>query len=125
MRSLAKSVSRTDFAQRAMRDGEADAPIDIRPTPRLVFGLFLMGFSYLIGWPAVSFFAFLAWYLKNPLIVIIGGPVIYGISHLTFIAGVFLAGADYARIFMKKGVKKLLDKYHDEIGVAGTIAEHQ
>jgi len=73
-------------------------PIDLkefreRPTPRLITGLFLMAFSYVIGWPAIAGLGVIALWYKEPLIAVIGGPVIYVISCLVFLLGAWLARA--------------------------------
>lgn len=76
----------------------------------MTIGLILIGFSYIIGWPAVAALSFLAVYFQEPLIVIIGGPVTYGLSHLVFLAGAWLSGAEHARILMRHATKLLFKK---------------
>lgn len=66
-----------------------------RPTPRLIAGLILMGFSYLIGWPAVAALSILAIRLHKPLIAVIGCPAIYGFSCVVFFVGAWLARAPH------------------------------
>jgi len=73
-------------------------PVDLselrqRPTRRMVLGWVLMAFSYVIGWPAVAAFGFLALWYQEPLIAVIGGPAIYVISCLVFLLGAWLARA--------------------------------
>lgn len=81
-----------------------------RPTPRLIIGLFLMGFSYVLGWPAVAAFGFLAAYFKEPLIAVIG-PVSYGLSYLVFIAGAWLSRAPhYLGLLARYAAQSLLMK---------------
>jgi hypothetical protein len=84
-----------------------------RPTPRMVFGLFLIGFSYVIGWPAVSALGMLSVYYREPLLVGVGGPTVYGLSHLVFIAGMYVAGTQYAGIFMKWATRRFMEKMMD------------
>lgn len=84
-----------------------------RPTPRVIIGLILMGFSYVIGWPAVAALGFLAVWLKEPLIAIIGCPTIYGLSHVVFIIGAWLSRAPHymgtlARYTIQVLLRKLL-----------------
>jgi len=91
-------------------------PVDLsefkeRPTPRLITGLILMGFSYVIGWPAVAALGFLSVWFKEPLIVIIGGPTIYGLSHVVFIFGAWLSRAPrYMGILARYAIQRLLKK---------------
>jgi len=114
---LARVVSRTEFARKALEEKADLSPFKEKPSARILFGIFLMGFSYVIGWPAVTFFGILSICLSEPLIVIIGGPVIYGISHLVFLAGLYLAGARYSYIFFRWATRKLLEKYLDHVPV--------
>ena len=93
-------------------------PVDLnefkeRPTPRLITGLILMGFSYVIGWPAVAALGALAVWLNEPLIVIIGCPMTYGLSYVVFIIGAWLARAPHymgtlARYTIQIFLRKLL-----------------
>jgi hypothetical protein len=52
----------------------------------------------------------LAVYYREPLIIVIGGPLTYGFSHLVFLAGASLVGTQYARILMKYATKVLFRK---------------
>ena len=83
-----------------------------RPTFRTFAGVFLIGFSFAMCWPVIGGLAGMALYLQMPLILIVGGPVIYGTSHLVFIAGMALSGARYTRALLRwltrVGVEKLL-----------------
>jgi hypothetical protein len=76
----------------------------------MIAGLILIGVSYLIGWPAVAAFGFLAVYLEEPMIVIIGGPATYAFSYVVFFAGAWLAGAEYAKTLTRYGTRKFFQK---------------
>ena len=92
-------------------------PVDLsefkeRPTPRVITGLIMMGFSYVIGWPAVAALGVLAIWFKEPLIAIIGGPTIYGLSHVIFIIGAWLARAPhYMGTLTKYAIQRFIIKY--------------
>ncbi len=117
-RKIGLRLSRIPFVREAIESRADLSAFREKPTPRVCLGIFLMLFSYLIGWPAVSLFAILSIYLRQPLIVAIGGPLIYGISHLTFIVGAYLTGMQYAVPFLKwaarVGVEKLIGGNDDE-----------
>jgi hypothetical protein len=82
-----------------------------RPTPRVITGLILMGFSYVIGWPAVAVLGFLAVWLGEPLIAVIGCPTIYGLSHVVFILGAWLARAPhYMGTLTKYAIQRFIKK---------------
>jgi hypothetical protein len=77
-----------------------DHPTDLsefreRPKPRLIAGLIMMGFSYIIGWPAIAALSILAVYWHEPLIAVIGGPATYGLSCGIFLVGAWLARAPH------------------------------
>ncbi len=59
-------------------------------------GLFLILFSYVIGWPAVGALGLVSFSTGNPLILAVGGPLMYGLSHVMFLIGMYYAGKDYA-----------------------------
>ena len=69
-----------------------------------------MGLSYIIGWPAVGLLALIAFHTGEPMILVIGGPLVYGLSHLVFIAGFYLAGSHYAPSFRRWATRKAIEK---------------
>ena len=109
MRHLAK----TAFVRRALAEETDLSILRQKPTTRTYTGLFLILFSYVIGWPAVALLGFISLHTGEPLIAIVGGPVTYGLSHLVFLAGAYLAGIDYARAFLlwatRAAYKRVLD----------------
>jgi high-affinity Fe2+/Pb2+ permease len=81
-----------------------------KPTPAVGIGIALIAFSYVIGLPAVIFLGALAVWLKEPLIGIVGIPLIYGISTLIFIIGIKLAGKKYIKMFCSWLARIILEK---------------
>lgn len=98
------------FVQQALAADIDLRMISRRPTAKEKFGIFLILLSYVLGWPAVAGFGLLSMYLKEPLVLIIGGPTIYIISHLMLFAGIYIAGRDYARVLLQWSVKKFFAK---------------
>jgi len=107
---ILKKISQTDFARKAMRDQADLSAFKQRPTPRIILGVSAIIISYIIGWPAVGALGTLAVYLKEPLLAVIGGPVTYGLSHLVFLAGMYLAGAEYTKIFLRWATRVAVEK---------------
>jgi hypothetical protein len=111
-RKIAEHLSRKKFVIKIMEN-----PVDLsefrqRPTPRLIIGLFLMAFSYVIGWPAVAALGVLAVWYKEPLIAVIGGPAIYTFSYVVFILGAWLARAPhYIGTLIKYAIQRFIIKY--------------
>lgn len=114
IQSVLNKISQTPYVQSAIAEKADLSAFNERPTPRIIFGLFLIGFSYVIGWPAVSVLGMLSVYYKEPLLVGVGGPLVYGLSHLVFIAGMYVAGAKYTKIFMRWATRMFVEKFMDQ-----------
>jgi len=110
VRSCLEKLARKPAIQRILQEELDLSCLKRRPTPREQFGIFLVVLSYVISWPGVAFFGLLSVYLKQPLVLIIGGPLIYGISHLVFFAGAYIAGKNYTKTFIKWSLKKACEK---------------
>jgi hypothetical protein len=108
-------VSRKPFVRAAIADKADLSAFNGPPSVKVIAGIGAILFSYVIGWPAVTFLAGVAVYFEEPLIAVIGGPLIYALSHLVFLLGMYLAGAEYTWIFLRwatrAAVLKLLRKY--------------
>ena len=98
---LVQRISRIAYVRSAIEDEAGLACFKQKPTPRIIWGLVVIGISYTIGWPVVALLGFLSVSWGNPLLVVVGGPVAYGLSHLTFIVGAWLAGAEHAKAFLR------------------------
>ena len=71
------------------------------PTPKTIIGVLLIAVSFPMCWPAIAALGGFALYYHRPLLILIGGPVLYGVSHLVYLLGMWLSGEKYARIFFK------------------------
>ncbi|GBE11952.1 hypothetical protein BMS3Bbin14_02185 [bacterium BMS3Bbin14] len=94
-------IAETGFVRSAIEEQADLAAFKEKPTPMVLAGVFAIGFSYIIGWPAVAALGILSARLHDPWIVIIGGPLTYGLSHLVFLLGMYLSGAVYSMIFLR------------------------
>jgi len=112
---LVKKIAATEFVRSAIAEQADLSAFKKKPGLKIILGITAIGFSYILGWPAVGLLGTLSVTMNRPLIVIIGGPLVYGLSHLVFLAGMFLAGAEYSWIFLRwatrVAVEKLLSKY--------------
>ena len=115
-RRLVARLARTRFVRTAM-EGEAEdlGALRGKPSPAVIVGVALIGFSYIIGWPAVALLGILAAHYERAAIVVVGGPLTYGLSHLVFMVGAYFAGNHYAPIFLRCAaravMRKLLERY--------------
>jgi hypothetical protein len=91
-----------------------------RPTTQVKIGITLVLTSYVVGWPIVALLGFIAFSLDEVLIVIIGGPLVYGLSHLVFLLGMYLAGREYATVLLKWSMKATIEKI---FGIHGKNSE--
>jgi hypothetical protein len=76
----------------------------------VIAGLVLIAVSYLIGIPAVFIIGGIAAWLKNPAFGVIGIPLIYGLSWLLLMLGLYLAGPRYGKAFNRWVVRIILEK---------------
>ena len=81
-----------------------------KPTVRILVGVFAIALSFLLGWPAVAALGVVSLKLHTPWIVAIGGPLVYGFSHLVFIFGMWLSGAVYTMIFCRWLVRIIMER---------------
>jgi hypothetical protein len=113
LKSIFKKIGRTRFARSAIEERADLSVFNQKPTPRIICGLVIIGISYVIGWPAIAALGLIAAYVKQPLILVIGGPVMYGLSHLVFILGAYLAGSHYAKAFFRWATRVAVEKMTD------------
>jgi len=107
---ILRKAADTRFVQKAIADKADLSAFKERPSPRAIAGISAIGISYIIGWPAVVLLGAVSVHLGKPMIAVIGGPLTYGLSHLVFILGMYLAGADYTRIFLRWATRKAMEK---------------
>jgi hypothetical protein len=111
VKKIARYFAAKNFCQTAIAE-KADLSFLIKEklTPAVRTGIILIVFSYIIGLPAViALGAFAVWW-KEPLIGIIGIPLIYGISTVIFIIGIRMAGKKYVKGFARWLTRIILEK---------------
>jgi peptidoglycan-N-acetylglucosamine deacetylase len=112
LRPLASKLAASTYVQRALTE---PVPLDVfktRPSPKFFFGLGVMLFSYVLGWPMVGLFSLLAGYFQNPALLIVG-PVCLGFSHLVFWLGMLLTGRDcltYSDVMLRWCLHQVVEK---------------
>ena len=108
---LFERLAETDFVRKAVEERADLSAFREKPSFRVLLGVFAIGFSYVIGWPAISALGALAVYLQEPLWIAIGGPLLYGLSHLVFLFGMYLSGAKYSKIFLRWATRVALERF--------------
>ena len=115
MKKLILRLAQTSFVARSIEDQADLSAFKERPSWRVISGVAAILFSYVIGWPLIGGLGALSIYWNQPLLVAVGGPIAYGLSHLVFLLGMYLAGAKYSLIFFRWATRvamlKLLSLY--------------
>jgi len=110
LKKMANYFARKSFCRKAIDEHADLSAFKEKLTMSMVIGIILIALSYAIGLPTVVAFGVIAASMNKPLIGIIGGALIYGISTLLFIIGIKMAGKKYfvalnrwfARIILEK-----------------------
>ena len=110
VKGMVDRLAANRFVREAVMEKADLKAMRAKPTHRIWIGLGLMGFSYIIGWPAVGLLAWISYRLQEPLFVVVGGPATYGLSYLVFLAGFYLAGAHYAQILLRWAARRLVER---------------
>ncbi len=103
-------IADTDYVRSALSDKADLSAFKEKPSIRVILGVSAIAFSYIISWPAIGALGALSVHLGSPLLIIVGGPLLYGLSHLVFIFGMYLAGAKYSKIFLRWATRIAVEK---------------
>ena len=109
--SMARRLARTKFGQKALTQSDGLGILKAKPTARFYGGLALMAFSYLAGLPALAFLSYLSVKMSKAMIIAVGGPIVFGLVHIMFAVGVYLAGKNYAMKALLWATRRFLEKY--------------
>jgi len=108
-RTLQK-IAKTSFVHSAMEEQADLSAFKKKPSLAVITGVVLIIIASLLGWPSVALLGVLAIKLNKPLIAVIGGPLVYGFSHLVFLLGMYFSGAEYSIIFARWLVRVIMEK---------------
>ena len=110
IRKIANRMAKTNFARKAIDEGADLSAFKKKLTVQNLLGIFLMGCSYMIGWPAVGLIGALSIHWREPLLLVIGAPVLLVVAHLIFLLGMYLAGGKYILVFLRWATRVTLEK---------------
>ena len=111
-RFLASKLASTAYVKRAIKEQVTLDAFKTTPSPRFLFGVSLVLFSYVLGWPMVGLFGVLSAYFQAPVLLMVG-PAFYGFSHLVWMFGMYLAGRDcikYVDIVLSWNLRRTVEK---------------
>ena len=103
-------IASTRFVRTAIEEQADLSAFQEKPSFAVTTGVVLIIISSLLGWPAVAVAGIMAVKLNEPLIAVIGGPLVYGFSHLVFLLGMYFSGAEYSVIFSRWLVRVIMEK---------------
>ena len=110
LKKIAHYFARKSFCRTAIDEHADLSAFKENPSRSIVTGLILIAFSYTIGLPTVVAFGAIAASMNKPLIGIIGGALIYGISTLMFFIGLKMAGTKYFMVLNRWLSRIILEK---------------
>jgi peptidoglycan/xylan/chitin deacetylase (PgdA/CDA1 family) len=109
---LARKLAASAYVRRAIEKEATLGGLKTHPSPKFFFGMGLVLFSFVLGWPMVALFSALSAYFHAPALLILG-PAFYGFSYLVWLFGMYLAGRDcmrYADVILKWSLRKAGEK---------------
>jgi hypothetical protein len=106
--AIAKRIEATAWMRNATDNSDSLHVFREKPAIRVYAGMGLILISYVIGWPAVAILGLLAFHTGEPLTLAIGGPLTYGLSHLVFLVGLYMAGKRYVTALSQWAARKTL-----------------
>jgi len=118
LRKIILRIGDTGFVRRAIEEQADLSDFKEKPSVQVIIGVLLIIISSLLGWPAVAVLGVMAVKLKEPLVAVIGGPLIYGFSHLVFLLGMYFSGAKYSLIFFRWLTRATMEKLLTWVGLS-------
>jgi peptidoglycan/xylan/chitin deacetylase (PgdA/CDA1 family) len=113
-RFLARKLASTAYVRRAIEKQVTLDAFKTSPSPRFLFGVGLVLFSFVLGWPMVALFSLLSACFHAPTLLLLG-PAFYGFSHLVWMFGMYLAGRNCIKYadavlswILRKAVERVL-----------------
>ena len=110
IRKIAQGIAKTKFASKALNENAALTVFKEKPPAKVFWGIFLMIMGFIIGWPMIGLCGALSFYWKEPLMIIIGGPLLFGIAHIALFAGLYLGAGRYMMPFIRWATRGILKK---------------
>ena len=107
---MAHRLARTKFGQKALTQPNRISILNRKPTTRVYGGVALMALSF-SGMPALVFLSHLSFKMSKPMIIAVGGPIVFILMQIMLGVGVYLAGQNYAREALLWATKRFLEKY--------------
>ena len=119
VKKIALYIARKEFCRKAIAEHANLSVFKKKPSFRVMIGLVLIAFSYIIGLPAAIGFSIIVASQGNAILAAVAAPLLYGISWLIFLVAMYLAGPEYGRALSRWAVRVILEKF------SGTRRKHK
>jgi hypothetical protein len=110
IKKIALYFAKKEYCRKAIAEHADLSVFKEKLSARIYVGIFFIAFSYLLGLPAFPVLGIIAARLSQPLIGFIGIPVTYGLSWMTFMYGMYLAGPKYMKALSSWTTRVILEK---------------
>ena len=74
-------------------------------------GIAIVFLSYAVAWPAIAVLGYLAVATDRAWLLAVVAPLLYVFSHLLFLLGMYLAGANYIRVLLRWATRVVVEKW--------------
>ena len=111
LKSFAGRLAQTRFGQESLNKPDGLHILRHKPGKKVYIGLVFLAMSFLLSLPILAFLSYMSVKMSKPLIIVVGGPVVFVLVHIMFGLGVYLAGQNYALEFLHWATRKFLQKY--------------
>ena len=110
LKKMAFYFARKEFCRKAIAEHADLSVFKKRPSSRIIIGLVLIIFSYVIGLPATVILSVIAVSQGNTMMAAVAAPLLYGASWMIFVAGIYLAGPEYGKALSRWLARIILEK---------------
>ena len=110
IKNAALYFARKEYCRTAINEHADLSVFKEKLSGTVIIGLVLITISYLLGIPAVFIVGGIAAWLKSPILGVVGIPMIYGLSWLLLMLGIYLAGPKYGKALSRWATRIILEK---------------
>lgn len=101
MEKYIRKIADIEFVRTAIEEHADLSDFKEKPSLKVIVGVSLILLGSFLGWPAVALLGILAVKFNEPLLAVIGGPLVYAISFPIFWLGMYCSGAEYTILFCR------------------------
>lgn len=111
---IIERISRTEYVRLAIADKADLSAFKANPSFRIKLGIVIVFFSYIIAWPAIFVLGYFAVATDMTWLAAVVAPLLYVFSHLLFLLGMYLAGANYIKVLLRWATRVVVEKWLPE-----------